>query len=36
MKSLSKKDFYDVTDENFDNEIEEVDGLEDVKRRQLK
>ena len=36
MKSLSEKDFYDVTDEDSNNEIEEVDGLERVERRQLK
>ena len=35
MRSLSEEDFYDVTDENYDNEIEEVGGLE-VERRQLK
>ena len=27
MGSLSEEDFYDVTDENSDNEIEEVGGL---------
>ena len=36
MKSLSERDFYDVTDEDSDNEIEEVDSLEGVERRQLK
>ena len=36
MRSLSEEDFYDVTDEDFDNEIEEIDGLEGVERRQLK
>ena len=32
MKSLSE-DFYDVADEDFENKIEEVGGLEKVKRR---
>ena len=36
MRSLSKEDFYEVTDEASDNEIEEVGGLEVVERRQLK
>ena len=36
MRSLSEEDFYDVTDEDSDNEIEEVGGLEGVERRQLK
>ena len=36
MRSLSEEDFYDVTDEDSDNEIEEVGGLEEVERRQLK
>ena len=36
MKSLSEEDFYDVTNEDSDNEIEEVDDLEGVERRQLK
>ena len=36
MRSLSEEDFYDVTEEDSDNEIEEVDGLEGVERRQLK
>ena len=36
MRSLSEKDFYDVTEEDSDNEIEEVGGLEGVERRQLK
>ena len=36
MKSLSEEDFYDVTDEDSDNEIEEVGYLEGVERRQLK
>ena len=36
MESLSEEDFYDVTDEDSDNKIEEVDGLEGVERRQLK
>ena len=27
MKSLSEKDFYNVTDENSDNEIKELGGL---------
>ena len=30
------RDFYDVTDEDSDNEIEEVGGLEGVERRQLR
>ena len=33
MRSLSEEDFYDVTDEDSDNEIEEVGGLEGVERR---
>jgi len=36
MRSLSEEDFYDVNDEDSDNEIEEADGLEGVERRQLK
>ena len=36
MRSLSEEDFYDLTDEDSDNEIEEADGLEGVERRQLK
>ena len=36
MRSLSEKDFYDVTDEDSDNEFEEVGALEGVERRQLK
>ena len=28
MRYLSEEDFYDVTDEDSDNKIEEVDGLE--------
>ena len=32
MKSLSEEDFYDVVDEESDNEIEEVGGLEGVER----
>ena len=36
MKSLSEKNFYDVTDEDSENKIEEVSGLEEVERRQLK
>ena len=36
MKSLSEKDFYNLTDEDSDNEIEKVYGLERVERRQLK
>ena len=36
MRSLSEEDFYDVTDEDSDNEIEEVGGLERVERRQVK
>ena len=36
MTSLIEKDFYDVTDEDYENKIEEVDGLEEVERRQLK
>ena len=36
IKSLSEEEFYNVTDEDSDNEIEEVDGLEGVERRQLK
>ena len=37
MRSLSEEDFYDVIDEDSDNEIEEVGGLvEGVERRQLK
>ena len=35
IKSLSEEDFYDVTDEDSDNKIEEVDGL-GVEKRQLK
>ena len=35
MKSLSEEDFYDVTDKDSDNEIEEVGGLEGIERRQL-
>ena len=35
MRSLSEEDFYDVTEEDSDNEIEEVGGLEGVERRQL-
>jgi len=35
MKSLSEEDFYDVTDENFENKIEEVGGLKKIERRQL-
>ena len=35
MKSLSEKDFYDVTNEDFENDIEEG-GLKEVERRQLK
>ena len=27
MRSLSEEDFYDVTDEDSNNEIEEVGGL---------
>jgi len=34
MKSLSEEDFYDVTDENFENKIE-VGGLKEIERRQL-
>ena len=30
MRSLSEEDFYDVNDEDSDNEIEEADGLEGV------
>ena len=33
IKSLSEKDFYDVTDEDSNNEIEKVDGLEGVERK---
>ena len=36
MKSLSEKIFYDVTDEDFENKIEEIDDLKEVERRQLK
>jgi len=36
MRSLSEEDFYEVTEEDSDNEIEEVGGLEGVERRQLK
>ena len=36
MRSLSEKDFYDVTDKDSDNEIEEVGGLKGVERKQLK
>ena len=36
MRSLSEEDFYEVTEEDSDNEIEEVGGLEGVKRKQLK
>ena len=36
MRSLSEEDFYDVTEEDSDNEIEEVGSLEGVERRQLK
>jgi len=36
MKSLSEEEFYNVTDKDFDNEIEEVNGLEGAERRQLK
>jgi len=36
MRSLSEEDFYDVIEEDSDNEIEEVGGLERVERRQLK
>ena len=32
MKSLSE-DFYDVTDEDSENKIEEVGGLKEVERR---
>ena len=34
MKSLSEEDFYDVTDEDSENEIEEVGGLREGERRQ--
>ena len=30
IKSLSEEDFYDATNEDSDNEIEEVGGLEEV------
>ena len=33
MRSLSEEDFYDMTDEDSDNEIEEVDDLAGVERR---
>ena len=36
MKFLSEEDFYDVTDEDSDNEIEKVGDLEGVERIQLK
>ena len=36
MKSLSEEDFYDVTDEDSENEIEKVDDLNEVEKRQLK
>ena len=36
MRSLNEEDFYDVTDKDSDNEIEEVGNLEGVERRQLK
>ena len=36
MKSLSEKDFYDLTDEDTENEIEEIGGLKEIERRQLK
>ena len=35
MKSLSEEDFYDVANEDSENEIEVV-GLKEVERRQLK
>ena len=35
MKSLSEEDFYDVADEDSDNEIEEG-GLKGVEKRQSK
>jgi len=36
MRSLSEEDFYDLSDEDSDNKIEEIDDLEGVERRQLK
>ena len=31
MRSLSEEDFYDMIDEDSDNEIEKVGGLEELK-----
>ena len=36
MKSLSEEDFYDMANEDSENEIKEIGGLKGVKRRQLK
>ena len=36
MRFLSEEDFYDVTDEDSENEIKKVGGLKEVERRQLK